>query len=265
MSMESLAWPLLLQLVFWSRQIRWKCLLAVFLAAIVAISPFRSTLFAILYFGVLVPISTKITANKFASRKTKVLGLVAALALLLFMSLAVVFQTNFRVGAETPPGDRIAAIKQALIFRGFAPFFGAAFVDHLAASQQPLPDFLASVEQKFRFGTMNLNEYVAKALFGGDGLYQETTSFFGESVANASIPPIFWEFAAPLALVLTYYLVRPVCDIGVLIAIALWRSSMGGLFDILPALVLQIAFCIILSSLQSKPHRHFGLQQREMA
>ena len=103
-SMESLAWPLLLQLVFWSRHIRWKCLLAVFLAAIVAISPFRSTLFAILYFGVLVPISTKITANKFASRKTKVLGLVAALALLLFMSLAVVFQTNFRVGAENSRG-----------------------------------------------------------------------------------------------------------------------------------------------------------------
>ena len=53
-------------------------------------------------------------------------------------------------------------------------------------------------------------------------------------------------FSAPLVLLLAFMTLRGVVDMPVLFAIALWRSAMGGLFDILPALVLQVAFCFLL-------------------
>ena len=250
-SIESLTWPLLLQLIFWSQQVRWKFVLVCFLAAIVVISPFRNTLFSILYFGALVPFSAMFAINKAFSRQTRIFGLVATTLLVLLISVIVVYQTGHR-GGQNEAGStltRIPVIGQALALRAFTPFFGAVFLDDVVRSGQALPPFFATIERKFKVTNLDLNEYAYKILYGGEGLYQETPLYYGESIANTSISPIFWQFAAPLALVLSYFLLRPVCDIGTLIAIQLWRGSMGGLSDILPALILQIGFCIILSFL----------------
>ncbi len=263
-SIENLTWPLLLQLTFWSHQIRWKGVLLAYLAAIVAISPFRNAIFSIFYFGALVPLGTTLMLGEFSSQKTRILSFAAITALLLITSLILVYQTSRRFESEQyeggPAQSRITKIETALTSRTFTPFFQAAMVEHLARAMVPLPNFLATLEEKFRIGKKeNLNEYIYALLYGGQGLGQATTLYYGESVANTRISPIFWQFAAPLALVLAYFLFRPVCDVGVLIGIALWRSSMGGLFDVVTALSLQLGFCLVLSYFRSYSQRPLAI------
>lgn len=246
-SLESLAWPLLLQLVFWTRQIRWKVTLIAFLAALAAISPFRSPLFSIFYFGALIPFATMLAVGNFMSQRTRVISVVAMMGLILFTSLVLLYQTNSRYSDQDVPSyqSRLALVEAGLASRGVSPFFQAALVKRLALKEEALPGFLASIGQKFRADT-NLNEYIFKTIYGNDGIGQTTTLYYGESIANTRISPIFWAFAGPLALVLTYFLLRPFCDVGLLIAIALWRSSEGGLFDVITALALQLGFCLVL-------------------
>jgi hypothetical protein len=252
-SIESLAWPLFLQLIFWTQQLRCRGLLASFLLAIVAISPFRNALFSIIYFAVLVPSAGILIVNKTSSRRTKAFGVAWIAVLVLLIATSVVYQTGRRIASNPaePARVQVAKVEEALTFRAFAPFFGAVFVDYLAHAGRPLPNFFESITEKFRV-TTNLNEYAYKKLFGGDIPYQETTLYYGEAVVNARISPIFWQFAAPLALVLAYFLLRPICDVSILIAIALWRGAMGGLFDIVTALVLQVGFCLLLALLQRR-------------
>ena len=245
--MESLAWPLLLQLVLWSWRIHLRFVLVGFLAAIAAISPFRNTIFSMLYFGFLIPLGTILVGHSL-SRRNKLIRF-AAVGTLLLVLLIVLYQTGRRFEhAEyevSSDQSRVAVIERGLTSRALTPFFQAALVDRLVQSQQPLPSFLTSIAQKIHLGYQNLNEYVFSVIYYGNG--QTTTLYYGESVANTSIPPIFWQFAAPLALVLGYFLLRPVCDVGALIAVALWRSSMGGLFDVVTALSLQLGFCLALT------------------
>ena len=254
-SLENLTWPLLLQLVFWTRQICWKVVLIAFLAALVALSPFRSPLFSIFYFGALIPFAVMLAVGNFMPRRTKVISVAAMMVLILFTSLVLLYQTNSRYSDQDVTGrqeSRFALLEAGLTSRGVSPFFQAALVKRLAL-KEALPGFLASIGQKFGAGT-NLNEYVFKAIYSNGWYGQTTTLYYGESIANTGISPIFWAFAGPLALVLTYFLLRPFCDVGLLIAIALWRSSEGGLFDVITALTLQLGFCLVLSYSRSRPN-----------
>lgn len=268
-SMENLAWPLLLQLTFWSRQVWWKIVFVAFLAAIAAVSPFRNAIFSMFYFGVAVPFGTMLIAGSSLSRRTRVLSSVATMALFLCASLIVLYQTGRRFESNeyqaTPVPSRLALIELGLASRALTPFFQATLVDRLARSRQALPDFLASFEQKFQLGYQNLNEYVYKILY--DGVGQTTTLYYGESAANTRVAPIFWDFGAPLALVLTYFLLRPICNVGILISIALWRSSMGGLFDVITALSLQLGFCLVLSYFHNRSNGKLAIatHKHEMA
>lgn len=267
-SIESLSWPLLLQLTAWSQQIRWKCVLAIFLVAIVLISPFRNTFFSMVYFGVLVPFFTMRHTDGPWSRR-RVVRVLATTILVLLIPTMVFYQTYLRAirnTAESPHGY-IATIEQSLAFRAFVPFFGAVFLDNVARSQLPLPSFLATIERKFGLVKSDLNEYAYQLLYGWDDISQETPLYYGESLANTGVPPIFWEFAAPLALSLAYFYLRPLCDVSLLVAVALWRGSMGGFFDVFTALVFQVGFCVVLSFLRGKPRGHSEIrtEQHEVA
>ncbi len=250
-SAENLAWPLLLQLVFWTRQVYRKFLLAAFLAAIAAISPFRAAFFSIFYFGILIPITVGLTSATLIPR-TKILGAAATVTLIVLAGLLVLIQTSQRLEITrfgTKSIDmRVNLDGRQLTSRAFTPFFQAVLVDRLARSQAPLPDLVATVKGKFHLGSQNLNQFAYEILYGGHG-GQTTPLYYGESIANTRLPPLFWEFAAPLALVLLYFFLRPICDVGVLVSIAIWRSSMGGLFDVMTALALQIGVCLFLTYL----------------
>jgi hypothetical protein len=256
-SIESLAWPLLLQLVIWSRQIHRQFLLVAFLAAITAISPFRNTILSILYFGALIPFVSALLVGRSLSRRAKLVSLSVLIVLVLMVSLLVLYQTGRRVDRTAYDANielsQVAAVEHAMTSRALTPFFQAAMVERLVQGEQSLPGFLSSIAEKLHLGFENLNEYTFRVIYTGVG--QTTTLYYGESVANTGIPPIFWEFSAPMALILLYFLLRPISDVSALFAVALWRSSMGGLFDVLTALLLQVAFCLVLTNFNSISNR----------
>ena len=135
-SIGSLAWPLLLQLAFWAKQVRGKIILVAFLAGIAAISPFRNVLFSALYFfGVLVPSGTMlIFFGRALSRRTKLFSYGAIVVVVLLASLIVLYQTERRLESrEYEYQQRIVssrvAVERALTSRALTPFFQAALAD----------------------------------------------------------------------------------------------------------------------------------------
>jgi hypothetical protein len=92
----------------------------------------------------------------------------------------------------------------------------------------------------------NLNEFLYRRLYSGGGIGETTSLLIGEAAANSLVSGLFWSVSALIVLVLICWSTSRFMDIGVLIGIAAWRGSMGGLFDVFPALVLQVVFCALL-------------------
>lgn len=249
-SLENLCWPLLLQLFVWERQPSWKATFGGLLLAIAALSPFRAVLFAILFFGAVVPLAARAWRQHVARReRTWTFG---ALATVVALSAgAIAYETQMReqkaVGGEDV-ATRSSAMVDGLISRSLTPFFQANLVAMVASRpSQRVPDFVDTMAAKFRRGDRtNLNQQIFNRLYPGEG--EATSLLYGEAAANSSLWPVWWSFAAPCLLLLAYIALRRTIDMPVLFAVALWRSTMGGLFDILPALILQIGFCLMLAA-----------------
>jgi hypothetical protein len=251
-SLENLAWPVLLQLLLWTRIGALKATIIAFLSAVIALSPFRAVLFAALYFGAAIPLVSRLCARPPRARglpRRAMAGLAVTVAAL---ALGIIYQTQTRRLQAVDAGEDLslqpAGLIDALASRTMTPLFQAELAARIVAAQPSgVPTFVDTVASKFsRNNVMNLNKWLYGTLYQTNTGGQTTSMLFGEAVANSGQWPGYWLFSAPLLLILVYIALRNFLDIQVLVAVALWRGAMGGLFDVLPAFVLQLAFCLAL-------------------
>jgi hypothetical protein len=251
-SLENLAWPVLLQLFLWTRICALKATIIAFLSAVIALSPFRAVLFAALYFGAAIPLVSWLCARPPQARGSPRLALAGLALTIAALALGIVYQTQTRrlqaVDAGADLSLHPAGLIDALASRTMTPLFQAELAARMVAAQPSgVPTFADTVASKFsRDDVLNLNRWLYGTLYQANTEGQTTSMLFGEAVANSSQWPGYWLFSAPLLLILVYIVLRNMLDIQVLVAVALWRGAMGGLFDVLPALVLQLAFCLMI-------------------
>lgn len=139
--------------------------------------------------------------------------------------------------ALLPPVDMASRIAQRIAF----PLYQAAIAGHLADTGVSLPTLLDQVLRKFRMNDApNLEEFLFRRIYGGDGHGETTSLTYGEAQAYFPWMPLAWMIAVPALLVLAWRSMDGrgmAC--GTLFGLALWRSTFSGLFPILPALLLQ--------------------------
>lgn len=138
-----------------------------------------------------------------------------------------------------PPVDLANRLAQRVVF----PLYQAAIAGHLADTGAALPSLSDQVLRKLRLGdTPNLEEFLFRRIYGGEGHGETTSLTYGEARAYFPGHPLLWMFAVPSLLVLAWWAsARRGVECGTLFGLALWRSSFSGLFPILPALLLQSA------------------------
>jgi hypothetical protein len=226
----------------------WKAVFAAFLAAVAALSPFRAVLFAMLFFGAVAPLVAWAWSQRAVS-KAKWRALAALLCMVALSAIAMGYETLVR--ERMYAGDasvQPAALAEGLVSRALTPFFQADLAAVVVARHaEAVPDFIDTMASKFRRdGVTNLNQRLYALLYQGGSEGQTTSMLYGEAVANSAYWPFWWAFSAPLLLLVIFFALRGTVAMPMLFAIALWRSAMGGLFDILPALILQVGFCLLL-------------------
>ncbi|MGE5477525.1 MAG: hypothetical protein ACM3Q1_12770 [Bacteroidales bacterium] len=138
-----------------------------------------------------------------------------------------------------PPTDLGGRLSQRIAF----PLYQAAIAAHLAESETDMPSLRDQLLRKFRLSDApNLEEYLFRHIYGGQGHGETTSLTYGEALAYFPAHPLLWMIAVPLLMVLAWRMfVRKGMDYGTLFGIQLWRTSFSGLFPILPALLLQSA------------------------
>jgi hypothetical protein len=164
-------------------------------------------------------------------------------------AIAIGYETLVREQAYSGDASvQSGALAEGLVSRALTPFFQADLAEVVVARQAvPVPNFIDTMTSKFRRdGITNLNQRLYALLYQGGSEGQTTSMLYGEAVANSDHWPFWWAFSAPVLLLVIFFALRGTVAIPMLFAIALWRSAMGGLFDILPALILQVAFCLLL-------------------
>lgn len=242
-SLENLLWPLVLQLFVAAATLRARLVAGSTLLLIAALSPFRSVLVAMALFGGVVPI----LGYFHRAQLRRKWAYLAVLLLLLAGAAAASFliQTRARLGPSGPSGFA-HAISQRIVM----PLFQAEAAEVVARSER-LPSIADNVLIKFRLREgPNLNEALYQRLYG-EGTGETTALPYGESAANWSISPVAWIALAALIPALAALLIEGAgLPVATLCALAVWRGSMGGLSDVLPALVIQIAMIFGLSRLR---------------
>jgi len=252
-SAENLAWPLLLQLASTQSTLRSRLLYLAVAFYIAGLSPFRGVLFAVVLFGVMLPLAghllERANRTRWRSAITNAIGLAIACAALGYLVYA---QTATRLGPS--PGSHM--LEQTLRERVASPLFQAHLAERLSAFT-PLPDMGQEVRRKLRLTSEpNLNEFLYRRIYGDDYFGETTSLFYGEALANSSSYPLVWAALAPLLLIWGWVVLRRRgFDAGVLFGLALWRGSLGGLATVLPALALQLSALLAIYLLQSRARR----------
>lgn len=138
-----------------------------------------------------------------------------------------------------PPVDMANRLAQRIVF----PLYQAAIAGHLADTDVAMPSLYDQLARKLRLSDApNLQEFLFRRIFGGEGHGETTSLAYGEARAYFPGHPLLWMVAAPTLLVLAWWAAaRRSVESGTLFGLALWRSSFSGLFPILPALLLQSA------------------------
>lgn len=153
--------------------------------------------------------------------------------------------------ALLPPTDLISRVSQRIVF----PLYQSAIAGHLAETDMELPTLTDQVLRKLRLSDApNLEEFLFRRIYGGDGHGQTTSLTFGEASVYFPAAPILWMLAVPLLLVLSWRLLsRQGLACGTLFGFALWRTSFSGLFPILPSLLIQTAGLWVLHRFPMRP------------
>lgn len=245
-SFGNLAWPFLLLLAERSESFRDRAVYFLLALVIATLSPFRAVVLAVMVFGGLMPLARFLFARSSSRELILKVGL-AVIGIACITGGALVLQTAERLPTgETSEDTTSVAMK--LGQRIAYPLYQAHVAEQLA-SVSSLPGPFDEVLSKFRVsGKESMNAALYDSVYGEGHVGQMTTLYYGEAAANTALNPIFWIFAAPMLLFGTWLLFqRSGLDIGILVGVAIWRGSMGGLVSIVPAFLIQvIAFLLFV-------------------
>lgn len=259
-SLGNLLWPLILQLAAQADSTRWRIAHLTLLIPIISFSPFRGVIFAIVVFGLLVPLGVRAVEHLRKPGKRKAFGPIHAIAivvpLLLILILSDTMQrtTNLHVANKSAVEQTGEKIAQRLAI----PLFQAHQAD--ASRLEPdVPSISDEILSKPRLrDSYGINQYLFAKTH--DGLGEDTSLFFGEAALRSSSFPLIWIVVAPWILVLIWLGLRNVgVETSTLIAVAIWRASLGGLISILPALAIQLVLEMAIISLEKQGRNHVNV------
>jgi hypothetical protein len=250
-SLGNLIWPLFLQLAIISSNWKWRLFFLCLVSLIVAFSPFRGVFFAVGVFGVLLPLLEHVIAQiKAYGLKSRQVAIYAGV----FSICAAVAALQLAIDTKGRPsnlaGGRSAEFAAKLGQRVAIPLFQA----HLARAYDfdpRMPTLADDLLTKLRLRrALDFNSYLFAATHEGVALGEVTSLYFGEAAVRTTSDPIVWSVAAPLLLVLIWVVLRKLeVDASLLIGLAIWRGSLGGLIGVMPALAIQLGLYVALCRL----------------
>lgn len=251
-SLENLLWPLLLQFINSSGSARIKLMYLSLLLPVISLSPYRGSLFAVVVFGLGLPVIAGMAKQKshwktlFMQRKIIIGGVLGGLAAVLFV-YSMYADTRNRL-TENELAQSQSEVRVRLTQRLAVPLFQAYFAERMAI-QEPLPTVWDEILRKFRIGRgQNLNEYLFDKVYGKGTISEMTSLYYGEASANSMSHPIIWIVIGPFLLVAIWLaLGRAGYDASTVVGIAIWRGSLGGVASVIPALLLQILAIMVLT------------------
>jgi hypothetical protein len=252
-SLENLAWPVLLQMMNSSRRYGDKLLCLALFLSIAVLSPYRAILLTFAFFGLLLPVLDTLWARARTGRFNAVTTLKYGSALfliLLILTTGIYFQTRGRAVGTAPTSttqELRQQTKNRLVQRLTYPLFQAHFaqvVTNNAQTPKPADEILKKLRLTDK---LNLNEYLYSRIYGTGTVGEMTSLYYGEGAAYLRSPPLIWAVVAPLFFVTIWLLFcRYGYPVETLIGIAIWRGSLGGIVPLLPSLALQLLAVIVL-------------------
>lgn len=260
-SLANLLWPLVLQLSNMSKKFSYRFSYFLILLLVASFSPFRGVILAIVIFGTIIPGMSAIYNSRQNAMST-------ANGLKLFLGMLVVGALIFSVYSETvqratnidrqvSSGSGSSALSDKVVQRLSYPLFQAYFAEQLSKFHLELPNVSDGVLNKFRLtDSPNLNQYLYSEIYGTGSVGETTSLYYGEAAANSNTFPLVWITLGPVILYLIFRVSRKLgVESSTLVGIAIWRGSLGGVVEVLPALLIQIVllfFLIKMNELLSK-------------
>jgi hypothetical protein len=246
-SLINLVWPVCLQLISQSPNLTSAFYRSSFFVSLISYLPLRGPIFSGLIFGILVPGFTYFKSNmrNFSNISYKKMFLFF-FSILIFISF-LAFETKTRKTNLAVNGDIWSDTKAKLLQRSVMPLFQSVFADYHVIDVN-IPSLSEELLAKFRLRSgRSLNGYLFSETHGGSQLGETTSLYYGEAVLRSSAPAIVWLIVSPLLFIITYLFILALgYDISVIVALALWRSSLGGVVELLPSLLIQIFIIVYI-------------------
>jgi hypothetical protein len=247
-SLGNLVWPLFLQLAIVSSNWKWRLFFFCLVSLIVAFSPFRGVFFAVGVFGVFLPLLEHVIGQiKVRGLKSRQVAIYAGAFSICVAVAALQLVIETKARPSNLAGGGSAEIAAKLGQRVAIPLFQA----HLARAYDfdpRMPTVADDVMTKLRLRrALDSNSYLFAATHEGAALGEVTSLYFGEAAVRTTSDPIVWSVAAPFLLVLIWVMLRKLeVDASLLIGLAIWRGSLGGLIGVMPALMIQLGLYLVL-------------------
>ena len=249
-SLANLLWPLLLQLSNSSKKFFYRYSYFLLLLLVASFSPFRGVILAIAIFGIIIPGMSAIYNNRQNSMSRanglKLLLGVLVVGTLIFSVYSETAQRATNIDRRASSGSSVLTDK--VVQRLSYPLFQAYLAEQLSKIRLELPSIGDSVLNKFRLAdSSNLNQYLYSEIYGRGSVGETTSLYYGEAVSNSDTFPLVWITLGPVFLYLIFLASRKLeMDSSTLVGIAIWRGSLGGVIEVLPALLIQIALLFVL-------------------
>jgi len=254
-SIANLGFPLLLQLSVLAPSSRVRIGYLAAAVALLCISPFRATFLAAVFFGIVLPAVEALFSGRarraMLTRRSLSLAAAGVFGAVVLIAGIILYQTAQRSAplfAAAPSAEHYAgSLVPKLTQRIAYPLYQAHFAEAVA-SVEPLPSVRDELASKLRLGKhVNLNEALYGMIYGPGSVGETTSLYYGEAAVRTALAPLAWVVAGPLLYVLAWLALRRLrVDAGVLAGLALWRGSLGGVFSVLPAFVIQSAVLLML-------------------
>ncbi|MDH3388442.1 MAG: hypothetical protein OEN02_11100 [Gammaproteobacteria bacterium] len=267
-SLENLCWPILLQLFVADKSRTGRYLALVLLVTIASLTFYRAMYIALLVFGVglfALEIMHRCWRHRARWRKyVYALGehsLVGLVLVILIFATAVSDSSMRRSYVKSESADSpVARVteqpvvedhsgQRRMVQRIMFPLYQASMAKQISLSTE-LPSATQTIARKFRLsGEPNLNEFLYRSLYEYDPVGQAVSLFYGEAAASTALRPFYWILASCIILISVAIVGQRIAvPIGLVVGVALWRGYQGGLFDILPALIIQLVTIIAITS-----------------
>ena len=163
------------------------------------------------------------------------------------MTAELAIETKMRTTDLEIGGGPVTQLMEKLGQRVAIPLYQA----HLAADDldPEVPSISDEVLTKLHpRNASGINAFLYGRMFPGYTNGETTALYFGEAALRTTAHPLIWCVVAPFTLILVWIVLRRYgYATGTLIGVAIWRGSLGGIIDILPALTFQLAVFTMLA------------------